>query len=586
MAAVAAQEANIDTPIKAPKTLKTTKTRGKSTAIKTAGSKPSEAKTLASPSIPLICVVCPTHPRFSDISHLLTHLNSKGHLQTLNDARIRALADPSAADAISTYDQWYTEHGLEALLAERLKVKDERAKGPATGGKRPGKAFFQLKRKKTLPILAKREPGNDASWTPPPTGRFLEQQAITFYRDQNSPASTPTDNVPEWTQDELELARLKGTIWPGMGIFDAATPDQKKKRNQRKDASVLQQMELSSQAITTTEFVANLDMEIERTRDVYDAPSVEGTPIARSKRRQKRIRVVDEQDGDDTSEVIVKSEPSDHAAPKACHSKAVRHETRPIKQAPAPEINIEYLSEKLDVTSEAASSVAAEAEADLDAAIEFELHGDVDDSPFGPGSSLNNLNPGTFSIRNGHDVFRDAHRDANRGRAALPQFSAEMMDDARFAVRNRMPLRSINVNSNLSLASPTPTAKQLTHRLFRGKENNHGLQTQRMPADGYAVGCGNSRVNGTRMTNSNSQVTQASMADSNITASPFNDFQQQDMFYQQAPWAYPMVAQASNSRFIPINGNQAQPAFYGHQFSFPAGENSQGNGTDIFGNDL
>ncbi|GJC92504.1 hypothetical protein ColKHC_01330 [Colletotrichum higginsianum] len=374
MAAVAAQEANIDTPIKAPKTLKTTKTRGKSTAIKTAGSKPSEAKTLASPSIPLICVVCPTHPRFSDISHLLTHLNSKGHLQTLNDARIRALADPSAADAISTYDQWYTEHGLEALLAERLKVKDERAKGPATGGKRPGKAFFQ------------REPGNDASWTPPPTGRFLEQQAITFYRDQNSPASTPTDNVPEWTQDELELARLKGTIWPGMGIFDAATPDQKKKRNQRKDASVLQQMELSSQAITTTEFVANLDMEIERTRDVYDAPSVEGTP--------------------------------------ACHSKAVRHETRPIKQAPAPEINIEYLSEKLDVTSEAASSVAAEAEADLDAAIEFELHGDVDDSPFGPGSSLNNLNPGTFSIRNGHDVFRDAHRDANRGRAALQSHSS------------------------------------------------------------------------------------------------------------------------------------------------------------------
>ncbi|KAK6227314.1 hypothetical protein QIS74_00869 [Colletotrichum tabaci] len=553
MAAVAAQEANIDTPIKAPKTLKTTKTRGKSTAIKTAGSKPSEAKTLASPSIPLICVVCPTHPRFSDISHLLTHLNSKGHLQTLNDARIRALADPTAAEAISTYDQWYTEHGLEALLAERLKVKDERAKGPATGGKRPGKAFFQLKRKKTLPILAKREPGNDASWTPPPTGRFLEQQAITFYRDQNSPALTPTDNVPEWTQDELELARLKGTIWPGMGIFDAATPDQKKKRNQRKDASVLQQMELSSRAITTTELVANLDMEIERTRDVYDAPSVEGTPIARSKRRQKCIRVADEEDGDDTSEVIVKSEPSDHAAPKACHTKAVRHKTRPIKQAPAPEINIEYLSEKLDVTSEVASSVGAEAEADLDAAIEFELHGDVDDSPFGPGSSLNNLNPGTFSIRNGHDVFRDAHRDANRGRAALPQFSAEMMDDAR--------------SFNLDLGKVTD-------------------MTQGMPADGYAVGCGNSQVNGTRVTNSNSQVTQASMADSNITASPFNDFQQQDMFYQQAPWAYPMVAQASNSRFIPINGNQAQSAFYGHQFSFPAGENSQGNGTDIFGNDL
>lgn len=64
-----------------------------------------------------------------------------------------------------------------------------------------------------------------------------------------------------------------------MGLFDAATPDQKKKRNQRKDASVLHQMMISSQAITTTELVANLDLEIERTRDVYDAPSIEGTPV-------------------------------------------------------------------------------------------------------------------------------------------------------------------------------------------------------------------------------------------------------------------------------------------------------------------
>lgn len=63
-----------------------------------------------------------------------------------------------------------------------------------------------------------------------------------------------------------------------MNIFDAATPDQRKKRNQRKDASVVQQMELVSKSITTTEFVANLAMEIERTRDVYDAPSVENTP--------------------------------------------------------------------------------------------------------------------------------------------------------------------------------------------------------------------------------------------------------------------------------------------------------------------
>lgn len=122
-------------------------------------------------------------------------------------------------------------------------------------------------------------------FTPPPTGRLLgQQQAITYYGDNDdlASASTPTDDAIEWGPDDLESARLKGTVWPGMGIFDAATPDQKKQRNQRKDASVLRKMELSSQAITTLEIVANLDLEFERARDVYDPPSVEGSPVSQS----------------------------------------------------------------------------------------------------------------------------------------------------------------------------------------------------------------------------------------------------------------------------------------------------------------
>ncbi|KAK1985637.1 hypothetical protein LZ30DRAFT_362877 [Colletotrichum cereale] len=434
MAAVAAREASVETPNKAPKAqvlksqapkaLKISKARSKSTATKSAGTKVSEAKSPASSSIPLLCVVCPTNPHFSDVSHLLTHLNSKGHLQTFNDVRIRAIADLSAAHAISTYEKWYNEHGLEAMLAERLKVKDERSKGTTTG-KRIGQPVSQnLKKKKNLPLLVKREPGSDASWTPPPTGRIFEQQAITFYGDQNnSPVSTPTDDVIDWTPDELESARLKGIVWPGMGIFDAATPDQKKKRNQRKDASVLQQMELSSQAITTTELVANLDMEIARTRDVYDAPSVEGTPvnshqitylegpghiltsagtveqIAKSKRRQKRSRNVQEEN-DEASQLLVKSEHVEKPAPQASRTTTARHKKHAAKQELALEIDNEDLSEKLDVTSDAASI----ADADV------ELDEDLDDSPFGTGSSLNNLNPHHFANHEEHDVFRDANR--------------------------------------------------------------------------------------------------------------------------------------------------------------------------------
>ncbi|KZL81370.1 hypothetical protein CI238_00407, partial [Colletotrichum incanum] len=583
---VAAQEASVNTPTKAPKAqvsksqaakaLKISKTRGKTTATRSAGPKATEAKSLASPSIPLVCVVCPTQPRFSDVSHLLTHLNSKGHLQTLNDVRIRAIADLSAAQAISTYEKWYNEHGLEAMLAERLKVKDERSKGP-TIGKRPGQPTSQnLKKKKTLPLLVKREPGTDASWTPPPTGRFFEQQPITFYRDQdNSPALTPADDVIDWTPDELELARLKGTVWPGMGIFDAATPDQKKKRNQRKDASVLQQMELSSQAITTKELVANLDMEIKRTRDVYDAPSVEGTPIAKSKRRQKRSRIVEEDD--DASQLVVKLEPDDKSAPQVSRTTAVRRKKHAAKQELASEIDIEYLSERLDVTSDVASS--AESDVDVDTGIDVELDEDFDDSPFGTGSSLNNLNPHHFNIHGEHDIFRDA----NRGLAAPQQFSREIMDEARFDVRDRIPLRSMNANSNLCLASPTPAAKQLPYRMFRGKENNHGLQGQRMTGDSYVFGGGNNHVNRARMANTNNQMNQLGMTDSNTTANPFNGYhQQQDMFYQQPSWGYPVVTQTTNSRLMPINDNATQPVYYSHQFPFTAGENDAGNGANLF----
>ncbi|KAK2061232.1 hypothetical protein LY76DRAFT_603423 [Colletotrichum caudatum] len=538
MAAVAAQEASVEVPTKAPKAqipksqapkkiLKVSKARGKSTATKSAGPKVSETNSPASPSIPLLCVVCPTNPHFSDVSHLLTHLNSKGHLQTFNDVRIRAITDLSAAHAISTYERWYNEHGLEAMLAERLKVKDERSKGTATG-KRPGQPASQAdftknpKKKKKLPLVVKREPRNDASWTPPPTGGLFEQQAITFYGDQNnSPVSTPTDDAIDWIPDELESARLKGIVWPGMGIFDAATPDQKKKRNQRKDASVLQQMELSSQAITTTELVANLDMEIARTRDVYDAPSVEGTPIAKSKRRQKRSRNVEEED-DEASQLIVKSEPIDKPAPQISQTTTSRQKNHTAKKELAPEMDNNDLSEKLDVTSDAASL------ADVD----IELDEELDDSPFGTGSSLNNLNPRHCANHEEIDVFRDA----NRG-------------------------------------------------LVARKFNEMG---QSMGGDTYVFGGGgNSHVNRARMANSNNQMNQLSVADPNTTANPFNGYQQQpEIFYQQPSWGYPMVTPTLNTRFMPINGNATQPVYYTTQFAFTASENDSGNGPNVFGDEI
>lgn len=67
---------------------------------------------------------------------------------------------------------------------------------------------------------------------------------------------------------------LKGTVYYGMGIFDAGTPEMKRMRNQRKDPSVVQSMMSDSRAITDTEYVWDREMNnIERIRSVYDTPT-------------------------------------------------------------------------------------------------------------------------------------------------------------------------------------------------------------------------------------------------------------------------------------------------------------------------
>jgi hypothetical protein len=52
-----------------------------------------------------------------------------------------------------------------------------------------------------------------------------------------------------------ESTKLKGVYWPGMDIFDSATPEMRRKRNQKKDSSVVEQLELNSQEVEATELI-------------------------------------------------------------------------------------------------------------------------------------------------------------------------------------------------------------------------------------------------------------------------------------------------------------------------------------------
>jgi hypothetical protein len=77
-------------------------------------------------TIELTCSLCPKTPNFSDISHLLTHISSKSHLSHRFKLQIRAQSEPEAKEKLDTFDYWYHDNNLDALLAERLAAKENK----------------------------------------------------------------------------------------------------------------------------------------------------------------------------------------------------------------------------------------------------------------------------------------------------------------------------------------------------------------------------------------------------------------------------------------------------------------------------
>ena len=89
---------------------------------------------MAATTIPLSCNICPKKPTFSDVSHLLTHIASKGHLSHYYKIKVRAGSDRDARRVIDSYDQWYTEWDVEHLMSERMSLKDKKRIRPKSTG--------------------------------------------------------------------------------------------------------------------------------------------------------------------------------------------------------------------------------------------------------------------------------------------------------------------------------------------------------------------------------------------------------------------------------------------------------------------
>jgi hypothetical protein len=294
-------------------------------------------------TIPLHCDICPKKPNFSDVSHLLTHIASKGHLSNYYKVKVRSGSEEASRRLIDAYDRWYAEWSVEDLMSERMSQKDKRRtrarpagtsslslslslhpsprktfansdfaaatrvsqpapkiEAPAPRSMRPRAAVSNLLDPRLSEHHMTIKVEHSMTPTPPPhPGPVLRQRAIPSrmqywpvgsrstsqsytnpdyetsseysepcvrrprypYNTEDSCAVVDDDDVMDEPVNTLdptaasECTKLKGVYWPGMDLFDSATPEMRRKRNQKKDISVVEQLEVNSREVDATELI-------------------------------------------------------------------------------------------------------------------------------------------------------------------------------------------------------------------------------------------------------------------------------------------------------------------------------------------
>ncbi|KAJ5938193.1 hypothetical protein N7454_004535 [Penicillium verhagenii] len=333
----------------------------------------------------LQCVICPEKPRFSDSSHLLTHVASKAHLSYYFKLQVRSQVEPEATELLAEYDNWYSTNGLAQLLSERMTSKEDRKKNRRSqtketiisNGQRTQRRWQRSNPKETpspevsesadfpdfldprlvdspeqekngmsahdaslissfttstTPVLPHAHTAVQtttgsvlASITPtgtlkrkeheenrgdtektyptlpetPKRVRTRGRQSQSSSKGRNKRDPFMDDEMRTEALDEIdadkeradEMARLKGVLWPGMDIFDSATQQMRRKRNQKKDQSVLKMMEMTSLQVEPTELIFSPTGSLQKQRvisgNVEDYSPLKGeTPIP--KRRMAR----------------------------------------------------------------------------------------------------------------------------------------------------------------------------------------------------------------------------------------------------------------------------------------------------------
>ncbi|MCJ1415048.1 hypothetical protein MMC32_001378 [Xylographa parallela] len=347
-------------------------------------------------SFVLHCTICPKRPDFSDLSHLLTHVGSKGHLSHYFKAQVRSRQEQAVREQLLIYDQWYQRNQIEKLLSQRMVLKESkgvqnRNRMSGNGQPRTNKSTNSIlsgvrastipqhihkddvfldpqlsqvfpdanvrSLKESKPLLlnspverrayvvprmqswaaSNREKMKSSVTATPERRRYSASADLEYQETENAladEASLPespfgnlypeppelllptafrhgeqvrqtskghsvndvsigsagmdADGIEELEDKASECTKLKGICWPGMDIFDSASPDTRRRRNQKKDGAVLEQMKANSAEVEPTELIFYSGGQLKKSR--YITGQVESSPVKEDTPRPTRQR--------------------------------------------------------------------------------------------------------------------------------------------------------------------------------------------------------------------------------------------------------------------------------------------------------
>ncbi|KAI0841894.1 hypothetical protein F5Y06DRAFT_292716 [Hypoxylon sp. FL0890] len=493
--------------------------------------------------IPLVCYSCEKQQTFSDLSHLLTHVSSKAHLLELYNSQILSQIDRDAAIRCQRFDTWYKTYNISQLVLQRMEARGEKgaqsqrrsqtprdatsgrsaprrsSRGNRGGRGRRGNTNSRGRNRRVDELSETRYDsdegmsfingydglgspstqswqslnalmphGNELDVLPQEAENPEEENYSSKYASSEGESSYPPENITETTElNDVDVGAvgLKGMVYPGMGLFDAAGEEQRRKRNQRKSPAVLHQLEINSTLVSTDEVVFDSNMDHQRTRDVYDDPSTDGSE-----------NEDEEDDADKKRKHRISQGPrATSAARKTRHSTA-SHDARSMRVTRAATQAAQRLMHTEDVVAPARSRALDNGGRLTRSTLNrgqvsrpdlplhgHGLHGDVDlyHDPLGMDNELGWNSSQTFAGSTPADTEQQIlpavpleEQDGDGSESWLIDQYPDMFRELTFdGSQDRLPGLALRPgNPNLSFASPTPSLKRSPPHVL-GKENNN-----------------------------------------------------------------------------------------------------------------